>query len=264
MKYIHIFLLSLQDTMTSWTRSLVWLLIPLINGGFFMLFWFAAYRHNNAVLPEWDVHSIMTYYLLLIIFQALLNSHIEEKVESDIRHGNLVQYLIKPFPYYAMMYLLELPYRIIQGGFGFLFYIVAAFLYPPIRLPLLSAEKMIMAFIIVIFASFLFQTYKMVTALISFWTKDNKGLQDTSVVAILFFSGTNLPLAFMPAWLQNIANHLPFAYFIYYPIISFQGKLSTHELWNVIIIQIGWLVFFVLIYKILLYNGLKKFTAVGQ
>lgn len=264
MRYFRILLLYFEDTMTSWTRSLVWLLIPLINGGFFMLFWHAAFTSNRYVLPGWDSTTTMVYYLLLIIFSALINAHIEEKIELDIRQGDIVQYLLKPYPYFLAMFFSELPYRIIQGGFALLLYLSIAFFYPALWLQPLDVLRGILVFLIIVIAMILSQTFKVVLGLIAFWTKDNKGIADTVTVLIIFFTGMNLPIVFMPLWLQQIAFSLPFPYLIYFPIIGMQGKLSAAECLNVIGIQLAWLILFVALYKILLKQGLRKFTAVGQ
>lgn len=264
MRLLRIFFLFFQDTITGWSRSIVWLMIPFINGGFFMLFWHAAYQTNKNVLPGWDIDSIMTYYLLLIIVATFLHSHIEEKLEIDIRQGHIAQYLLKPYHFYTAMFLHEFPYRLVQGGYALLFYIVFAFFFPQIRLHFVNIESVLLVICIVILGLFLAHTYKMILGILTFWTKDNKGIQDTSQVLILFFAGYNLPLIFLPTPLATIAFHLPFAYFIYFPIVSLQGKLTTGELLSVILVQSMWLVIFVLSYKVILKRGLKKFTAVGQ
>lgn len=250
--------------MTSWTRSLVWLLIPLINGGFFMLFWQSAFTANRGVLPGWDVTTMLVYYLLLIIFQALIISHIEEKIETDIRQGDIVQYLLKPYPLYLAYFMAELPYRIIQGGFALLIYFGIAFFYPALWLQSLDWWRGILVLFIILLALILSQTFKVILGLIAFWTKDNKGISDTVTVAIIFFTGMNIPIVFMPTWLQQIAFSLPFPYLIYFPIIGMQGKLSLEECMHVITIQLAWLIVFSFLYKILLKQGLRKFTAVGQ
>lgn len=264
MRLWRIFLLHFQDTITEWSRSIVWLLIPLINGSFFMLFWSSALQTNKNVLPGWDANSIMTYYILLIILGAAVQSHIEEKIDVDIRQGNIINYLLKPFPFYWAMFLNELPYRLLQGGYAFLVYLVLAILSPVFRIYYPDFLTALLAILIVICAHFLMHTYKMILGMVTFWTTDNKGIVDTSTVVILFFAGFNLPLAFLPPFLMHVAYALPFSYFIYFPIISLQGKLAVPELTTILLTQLIWLGIFVVIYKIMLRYGLRKFTAVGQ
>ncbi len=264
MRYFNIFLLAFQDTMTSWTRSIVWLLIPLINACFFMFFWYSAYRTNANVLPGWGINDIFVYYFLIIIFAAFVHSHVEDVLEVQIRQGDIAQHLLKPLPLYTAMYLYELPYRVIQGVYGLLIYVVAVLFAPSLRLPSMAFPIVILIVVSIIFSSLMFQTYKMILGLLAFWTKDNKGIQDTSQVLILFFSGFNMPLLFLPKVIQDIAYHLPFAYAMYFPIVGVQGKLSVGQLTQVIAMQALWLFGFVICYKWLLKKGLKKFSAVGQ
>lgn len=264
MRYFRIFLLHFQDAFTDRSRSFVWLLIPFVNGGFFLLFWTAAFRANNQLIAGWSSSAIITYYLLLIIASALLYSHIEDRVEFDIQRGEVMKYLLKPFPYYLSMFFLELPYRLIQGVYATVFYLIMAYFWPSIRIAFTNLETVLLVVCIFILAFFLTHTYKMLLGMVTFWTKDNKGLMETSSVLILLLAGFNLPLTLLPTALSHIALSLPFAYFMYFPIISLQGKLSQPELFHVLVTQAFWLFIFGISYKIMLKNGLKKFTAVGQ
>ena len=57
----------------------------------------------------------------------MLSSHIEEDVaEFDIQQGDLVRYLIRPFPYYWIKFIEEIPYRILQGSYGIIIMITVA------------------------------------------------------------------------------------------------------------------------------------------
>jgi ABC-2 type transport system permease protein len=264
MKYFKIFLLYTQDSMTDRLRSLVWVLIPFINAAFFLLFWSAAFQQGVQTVQGWDRSMIMTYYLLLIIVGAMLLSHIELSVDTDIRLGEVSKYLLKPFPYYWFMFFTELPYRLIQGFYAILFYVALFFFFPEIRIPTPDLLSVLLILLIFICAYFLCFTYKMLIGLVTFWIKDNKGIRDTSDVLILFLAGFNFPLTFLPSPIAEIALSLPFSYIIYYPLISLLGELSAPEMMRVLFIQLIWLALFTCFYKFMLKGGLKKYTAVGQ
>lgn len=264
MKYFRIFLLHLNDALTDRMRSLVWLLLPLINGGFFMLFWYGAFQGGQHSISGWDQNTIITYYLLLIIAGSLLLSHIEILMDTEIRQGNVVKYFLKPFPYYWFMFFIEVPYRLIQGTYAILFYAMVAVFFPAIRVPVPDSIAALLIISIFTAAFFLTFSYKMLLGLITFWTKDNKGIHDTSDVLVLFFAGFSLPLTLLPGPLSDIALQLPFAYFIYYPIVSLQGQITQWELVRILGMQLFWLAVFHIAYSVTLRRGLKKFTAVGQ
>lgn len=264
MKYVRIFLLHWQDILTDRTRALVWFFIPVVNGGFFLLFWHGAFQGNKQLLAGWDINAILTYYLLLVIASTLLMSHTETLVQSDIVHGGVVKYLTKPFPYYWFMFFNELPYRLLQGSYAIIAYCIIAFLFPSVRISFGDLATTFLTIAIFICAFFLTHTYKMILGIIAFWTKDTRGIIETSEVAVLIFAGFNVPITLLPGVLADIAAILPFSYFVYFPVISLQGKLAFVDMLHVFLIQLVWLILFILIYKMMLRNGLRKFTAVGQ
>lgn len=264
MRYWRIFILHCQDVLTARTRALVWFFIPVINGGFFLLFWHGAFQANNQLLNGWDGNSIMTYYLLLVIVSTLLISHTEILVQSDIVQGGVVKYLTKPFPYYWFMFFNELPFRLLQGGYAILAYSVVAFLFPSVRISFGDITTALLTIAIFVCAFFMTHTYKMILGIVAFWTKDTRGIIETSEVIIILLAGFNVPLPLLPGILADIAAVLPFSYFVYFPVVSLQGKLSLIEMTHVLCIQLAWLIFFIFIYKTMLRKGLQKFTAVGQ
>ena len=115
-----------------------------------------------------------------------------------------------------------------------------------------------------ILAFFISHTLKVILGCISFWTKESKGYHDFTIVLILFFAGFNIPLFLLPDWLYHLATWLPFAYFIYYPVLALQGSLDTFGLLRVVCIQGVWILVLLIAYKLTIENGLKRFSAVGQ
>jgi ABC-2 type transport system permease protein len=228
-----------------------------------MIFWFAALQ-GKSTIGGWDLNSFITYYLLLIVVGSLVVSHVEDPVDRDIRQGDVAKYFVKPFPYYLFMLFMELPYRLLQGFYGVVMFTFIVFIFPAFRIPLPDIQTSIVLVVIIICAFLMTHTYKMLIGLITFWTKDVRGFTETSDVLILLLAGYNLPLALLPDVMAQIAYALPFAYFMYFPVIALQGKLSFPELLNVLLIQLVWLSVFAFAYRIMLKNGLKKFTAVGQ
>jgi len=51
---------------------------------------------------------------------------------------------------------------------------------------------------------------------------------------------------------------------VYYPVFALMGKFKLPQLFEIILIQIFWILLLVTFYKILWIKGVKKFTGVGQ
>lgn len=265
MRYLRILLLHFQDALTDRSRSLVWFLIALFNPILLLLFWSGVYREESTQILNWSLSDIAGYYFLLIIAGALLMTHIEETVGyEDIQYGGLVKFLVKPFAYFWLRFCSELPYRVIQGFFGIVVYLLFRLILGNFISFQLSLFQLILALLILVLAYFISFTFKMIVGIASFWIIDAHGLQNLVGAIILIFAGYIMPLELYPHLLNRLAMVLPFAYMIYWPVVAVQGKLVVVELVRVIFSQFLWLVTLVTMYKLVWKNGVKKFTGVGQ
>ena len=265
MRFVRIFLLFFQHVTNFRSRNFVWFLIALLNPLFVLIFWIAVIRDNTNILGGWNLSSISTYYFLLIIATSLILSHIEEDVAiRDIREGQLVTYLTKPFSYFQLKFISEIGWRIMQGFFGvMIFSIFYLFFQRFIVLPNSFLEILFSALIILL-AILISFTFKMIVGITAFWFIDFWGLQQIIEVIIVILAGFIMPIELFPDWLENISKMTPFPYMIYYPIVSLQSKLISPELVNVIFVQIVWLVILGVTYRWLWAKGIKRFTGVGQ
>ncbi len=247
------------------SRIFIWFLTAFLNPLYILIFWIAVIKDKGNVLTGWNLSTISTYYLLIMIAGSFIIAHIEEDVAiRDIREGQLISHIIKPMSYFWMKFLSELGWRMTQGFFGVLVFIIFFVLFnrfvsfPNTLIGIISTTLIVaLAFLI----SF---TFKMIVGISAFWFVDFWGLQQIVEVVIIILAGFIMPIEFFPDWLRSISLSTPFPYMIYYPILSFQSKLSNPQILNVILIQLIWLAVLGVAYKWLWGKGVKKFTGVGQ
>lgn len=246
-------------------RSFVWFLVSLFNPLLFILFWMGAFQGRTEISSGWTMSSIASYYFLLTIAGATLMSHSEEDVaRQDIQNGELVNYLLKPFSYFWMKFFEEIHYRLLQGLYALIVFIVFSIFFH--RLIKITTDPKIVFFgaIIISLALLLSYVFKMVVGILAFWTVDIRGIFNLVEIVLVIFAGYIVPIDLLIGPLAKVATALPFAYMIYYPVVVFQGKLGLNQLFNVILVQIFWLLFFILVYRFLWNKGVKKFSGVGQ
>ncbi|PIY72604.1 hypothetical protein COY87_00095 [Candidatus Roizmanbacteria bacterium CG_4_10_14_0_8_um_filter_33_9] len=264
MRLFRIVSLHLQNIFHHRLRSFVWFLIPLMNNLTVILFWSGAIK-NTSQNAAWTMSTITTYYFLLTIINSMLNSYIQEDVaEFDIKQGDLVRYLTRPFPYYWIKFIEEIPYRILQGSYGIILIIIFSFFYKNYIIISNKPIIILLSIPIMILALFLSFTLKMNLGLSAFWFKDSRSFFELVTIIIIIFSGGVMPLFLLPQGLQTISSILPFAYTAYFPILSLQGNLSYIQLIRVIGIQCLWLAVFIAINRIMWKYGIKQFTSFGQ
>jgi len=257
MRYFKIILLHFESIIEHRLRSLVWFFTSMVNPLIILIFW--------AGIPVSNRQNINSYYLLLIVASALLSSHIEEDVaDYDIRQGDLVRYLIKPFPYYWIKFIEEIPYRVLQGFYGIIALVIINILFKniiEIHPGWLTIEIGIIAAVLAFFMSF---TYKMCLGMLAFWFKQIRGITQLMEIISIIFAGFIIPIDMFPAQLKTIAYFLPFSYMIYFPVKIFQGGLAIVELKKIIVGQLIWLTIFIVINRFEWKQGIKTFTAIGQ
>lgn len=265
MRYVRIFLLHFQDAFEDRGRSFVWFLLSLFNPLLVLLFWRGAFQSGASPLEGWSYHAIATYYLLIVVAGSFLEVHIEEEIaRRDVQSGDLVKYLIRPFPYILMKFFTELPWRIIQGSFGVAVLIFFSFYFKNELTFIQDINAIALAVVTIILGLFISFFYKMIVGLTSLWITEFGGLHELLGVIEIVFAGFIMPLILLPPVVKTIAFALPFAYWIYFPVIALLGKLTYMDFFRVVSMQLFWLLSFVLLYRWLWKKGITKFTGLGQ
>ena len=98
---------------------------------------------------------------------------------------------------------------------------------------------------------------------LAFWTTRVYTIHEFYYAMILLFAGQFVPLQLMPTVIQNIAKFLPFQLFMYLPIQIIQGNLSMNEILRGYGIGVIWLIFALILFRVIWREGLKRFSAVG-
>lgn len=264
MRYARIFFIHFQDVLESRVRVFIWFLIPLSDVFILLLFWKGPLE-GEAVLSNWTYSAIASYYVLLTIVVSSIVCHIEEDVsKTDIKNGQLVNYITKPLSYILIKFFQEVPWRILQGGYALFFAVLFFILFPSLFTVSQTFEGVLFTILIFCFAFLLSFTYKMIIGIAAFWLTDTAGLYELLEISTVIFGGLLMPLTLMPEWVAKIAYFLPFSYMTYFPVVALQGRLSTMELLQVLLIQIVWLGILGILYSFLWKKGIEKFHTVGQ
>lgn len=265
MRYVRILLIHFEDAIAERARSFVWFLIALINPLMLLLFWRGALIESPGAYGQWNISSIVSYYLLLIIAGAFLQVHIDEKIAySDIQQGQLANYLTRPFSYLLWNFFIELPYRVLQGSFGIAVFLIVSFVFRDIVAISRDPVILTLAAVVILLGYMLSFFFKMLVGLSALWTTDFSGLVNLVEVVTLVVGGFVMPIHLLPSALQRISFSLPFAYMFYFPIIAVAGQLTIPELLRVVAVQLVWIAGLGSIYHIVWKRGTKLFTAVGQ
>jgi len=256
MKWLRILAVCFERTFEYRLRSLIWILLPILNNFMVVLFWTGAGMYSS---------TISTYYILMTITGSLTSSHVEYEVsEEDIKQGQLVNYLTKPISYYWVSLVQEVPYRILQTLYASILVAALLLFFPGILVITLNPLHIPLVILIFVLGYLMSFTFKMSLAYLSFWFKDISSVFELVTIASIIFSGGVMPIIWYPHALQIICRILPFAYNGYFITTALEGSQTLGGLIGIITVQALWLGLFALIHKQLWKRGLREFSAVGQ
>ena len=220
---------------------------------------------GRDMIQGWGLDRIAIYYFLLIPMAGILLSHPEFPiVRDDIEKGELAGRLLKPFSYYWQRFFIEIPVRIFQGGIGILIFILFSYYFNLASSIKIDTERIIPLIAMFILAYFICFTLKMILAITALWTTDIRGIRETLDTVIYIFAGYIVPITLLPDTLLRIAKMTPFPYMMYYPVIAIQGSMKFNQMWEIVAVQIFWVILLSIIFRFQWRRGLMRFTDLGH
>jgi len=100
--------------------------------------------------------------------------------------------------------------------------------------------------------------------MLAFWFTEVWTVDTLFWAARNFLGGWYLPVSFFPGALKTIIEILPFRYLFSFPLEVFFNKLSLKETFLGAAICLLWILFFLLLYKLMWSKGRKAYTSFGQ
>ena len=222
-------------TRTAMQNTAVYMRSFLFRSLFFCLILFMFLQLWEKVTGEkggvagYTMNRLLWYYTIAEIV-TLTRSDIMERLNTDIRSGDVAIQLLRPYHYLGSLYAdaagqiaLRLAINVPVGC------LTALVLVGPLEgFRLLHLPFMILSVLMGLLVSL---TVEALIGLTVFWTEDNTAFWWIAQ-KLAFMLGLFLPLEMLPGWLRQIAVFLPFPYMMYAP-----ARLTSSFSWE----QCAWL-----------------------
>ena len=235
-----------------------WLVSPII----YLAVW-TSIANANGDVNGLTANDFITYYMTLLIVDQLTSNIIIHIFAYKVQDGTLSAELIKPIhPMLTATLVNDIAFKTLNMIVLTPIWIVLALLFKPdfasvsISGILLSIPAILLGYAI----NFLLSGA--ITSL-AFWTTRVYSIHEFYYAMILLFAGQFVPLQLMPEVIQNIAKVLPFQLFMYLPIQTIQGKLTTGEIIQGYITGVIWLAVALTFFRFVWREGVKRYSAVG-
>lgn len=131
-----------------------------------------------------------------------------------------------------------------------------------IRLPAEPAAYVLGA-VSVLLAASLTHLLGYLVNLISFWTIDASGYANVLGIALGLFGGVIVPVSLFPAWLKGITIASPFPSCFQTPVDVVSGRAAGWEGLHAVGIQLGWVLVFVAVTRVVFALGARRLVVQG-
>ena len=223
-----------------------------------------AFYHSGHAIPPLPEAQMVTYSWLTQAFFALspFTANPDPEVRSMMRDGTVAYELARPLDLYTLWFTRNAANRVAPTILRSLpiFVIGMAFLgmQPPPSLAAFFAFLPALAGAVGLVAAWC--TLITISLL---WTISGDGIARITPGLVAVLSGQILPLALMPDSLKPLLNFLPFTGMVDAPFSLWVGSRDASELSGILLHQLAWTMFFVLIGRLLLAKGLRRLVVHG-
>jgi ABC-2 type transport system permease protein len=234
--------------------------------GFITIMVFEAFYEFATKTPPISLKELITYIWLQQAFLVFVTIWFRDNELFDlITSGNIAYELCRPCELYGYWYAKLLAQRLSSAFLRcFPILIVSFFLPKPYNMTLPPSPTSFLLFLSALLLGLLLLVAISMFLYISvFVTVSPMGSLLLFGVLGEFFAGLIIPVPLMPAWLQKIANVLPFRWTADFPFRVYSGHIPPHDAIIGIIIQLIYLAGLVLLGRTALNGVLKKAVVQG-
>jgi ABC-2 type transport system permease protein len=263
-KYWHVIKIGLANTLVYRVNFFFrgsFGLVPLLAT---IYLWRTVYRGKTGPVAGYSLAGMISYYLVVTIVDTLTAVNEDDwQIAADIKDGNISQFLLKPINYLAYRLCLFFSGRLIFTAVslvpvGIFILCWRQYFAPP------DSAAAFACFLIATVLTGLLQFFMSFTmAMMAFWLLEISTLI-FMVFAVEYIAGGHLfPLNILPPVLARILNCTPFPYQLYFPVGIYLGQIKGAAIWQGLLIQAGWVVFFFMVARAVWNRGIRKYSAVG-
>jgi len=213
----------------------------------------------------YSYHDFVAYYLLTMVSRAFSSMPgLASGIARDIRDGTIKKYLIQPIDMLGFLLLYRVAHKLVYyavalAPFVLVFYLCRGFFpggWPPPQVMAAYLASLALAFLLGFFL-------EATIGMIGFWFLEVSSLLFIYMLFNFFFSGHMFPIDMLPGALGRAMRFIPLQYLAYFPAAVFLGKVQGAALVEGLWIQFGWVVFFIVLSRVALARGLRRYSGFG-
>lgn len=241
--------------------------LPIVTQIFLWTAVFAAASSGDSI-QGFSREDVIAYYLLTMVARAFSSMPgLASGIALQIREGEIKKFLIQPIDLIAFLLLARVAHKLVYytvaiGPFALVFLLCGHYF------PEWPSATTVLAFIAALLMSFLLGFFiEVCIGMIGFWFLEVTAMLFVYMLFSFFFSGHMFPLDFLtgalPRPLATVIELQPLQFLAYFPAAVWLGKVEGPELIGKLALQLSWVVFFMLLSRVMLVRGFRRYSGYG-
>lgn len=230
--------------------------------------WYAIYTAQGGVdqnLFGYRYQEMVAYFLMTMVGRAFSSMPgLASSIARQIREGEIKKFLIQPIDMLGYLLATRIAhkaayYSIAILPFAFVFWLCRDFFttgFPPWPTFLAFLASLVLGFALGFFM-------EATLGLVGFWFLEISSLLFVYMLFSFFLSGHMFPLDMLPDPWRTIVIYSPLQYLAYFPAAVFLQKIEGPELVRGLLMELFWVVFFVVASRVLYHRGVKRYSGFG-
>lgn len=229
----------------------------------FYYFWSALLKHRTS-FAGYDRTQMITYVLGMNVLRSIVFATRTEEIASEINHGRLSGYLLKPVNFMLYTLFRDLSEKSINlvssiiEVFGLILIFHVNLQWPQ------NIQTWLLFLASIIGATWLYFILSFMTGCWGFWTAESWGPRFLLELFLEFTAGAFFPLDVLPQLAQQIIKSFPSPYLVFFPLQIFLGKLNSTQIMNGFLIQVFWILAISGLARWVWFKGMRNYNAVGS
>ena len=227
--------------------------------------WSAVFEaRGNSSLAGYTYEEMVAYYLLTMVSRAFSSMpSLASGIAGQIRSGEIKKFLVQPVDLLGFLLLGRIAHKLAYylvaiGPFALVFFLCRDYFqgWP--------SPTSLAAGVVSLILCFLLGYYLEASmGLVGFWWLEVSSLLFVYMLFSFFLSGHMFPLNMLPEPYYTLVDMTPLKYLAYFPAAVLLGKIQGWELATGLAMEAAWVVFFIVLSRVLFYYGTKRYSAYG-
>ncbi|WP_425619448.1 ABC transporter permease [Anatilimnocola sp. NA78] len=227
--------------------------------------WYAIFKTmSGGTIAGYSYEEFVAYYLLTMVARAFSSMPgLSSQIAGQIRSGEIKKFLIQPIDPIGFLLLSRIAhklafYSVAAGPFALVFFLCRSYFPGWPDLTTLAAFVLSLGF-----AFLLGYFLEACLGLIGFWMLEVSSMLFVYMLFSFFLSGHMFPIDMLSEPWQSIVRFLPLQYLAYFPAAVLLKKITGWELVWGLVIEVGWIVFFIVLARVMWARGVRRYSSYG-